>query len=39
MNLAIQVARLEDVPTLIQLHSEMDAALSLPIERSESLQK
>jgi GNAT superfamily N-acetyltransferase len=37
MNLAIQVARLEDVPTLIQLHSEMDGALSLPIEQAQQI--
>ncbi len=37
MNLAIQVAKLEDVPTLIQLHSEMDGALPLPIEQAQQI--
>ena len=37
MNLAIRVATIEDVPTLIQLHSEMDGALSLPIEQAQQI--
>ena len=37
MNLAIRVATLEDVPTLIQLHSEMDGALPLPIEQAQRI--
>ena len=37
MNLAIQVAILEDMPTLIQLHSEMDGALPLPIEQAQRI--
>jgi hypothetical protein len=37
MNLAIRVARLEDVPTLIHLHSEMDGALPLPIEQAQPI--
>jgi GNAT superfamily N-acetyltransferase len=37
MNLAIRVATIEDVPTLIQLHSEMDGLPPLPIEQAQRI--
>jgi GNAT superfamily N-acetyltransferase len=37
MSLTIRVATLEDLPTLIQLHSEMDGAPPIPLEQAQQI--
>lgn len=37
MNLTIRMATLEDLPTLIQLHSEMDEVPPLPLEQAQQI--